>query len=133
MRNKHNAGGGTPAALSATVTDPNAVAIASFIGASNPGEIDSTVTVSGGTAPYTFVWKLREMSDPDNILAVASQGTTSNQTYNDSTISTTFVGGFPPPPPPSPGEYRVECKVTDSATPAATVTALSNNFAVNVL
>jgi len=130
-----NAGGGGGGALSATVTDPNPVAIGPtpMVSTSNPGDIDSTVTASGGTAPYTYFWKLKEISDPDNVYAVASQGTTTNQTYNDSTISTTFAGGFPPPPPPAGGGYQVECKVTDSATPAATVTVSSNTFGVNAI
>ena len=122
-----NAGGGGGGALSATVTDPSPVFIATFISVtSNPGEISSTVTVSGGTSPYTFSWKLKEINDPDNILSIATQGTTNTQTYDTATITSSAIpGGFPPP---LPGEYRVECEVTDSA--STVVTALSNNFVV---
>ena len=128
-------GGGAPAPLSATVTDPDPVVIGPtpMVTTSNPGDIISVVTASGGTAPYTYSWKLVEVTDPDNIFAIASQGTITNQTYDDSTISTTFVGGFPPPPPPAPGTFLVRCKVTDSATPAASVIVDSNNFDVNAL
>jgi hypothetical protein len=129
-----NAGGGVPAALSATVTDPNPVLINTAMSTtSNPGEITSTVTASGGTSPYTFTWKLREISDPDNIYTIASQGTITTQTYDTATITSSFVSGFPPPPPPASGVYQVECKVTDSATPAASVTVASNNFGVDSL
>ena len=130
-----NAGAGGGGALSATVTDPSDPVFVVFVPAasSNPGDIASTVTVSGGTAPYTFFWKLRELSDPDNILA-PTQGTATNQTYNDSTITTTYnPAAFPPPPPPAPGTYEVECQVTDSATPAAVVTVQSNPFTVEVV
>jgi len=128
-----NAGGGGGGPLSATVTDPSdPVFVVFFPGASSaPGDIASTVTVSGGTAPYTFFWKLKELSDPDNILT-PNQGTTTNQTYNDSTITTTYnPAAFPPPPPPTPGTYEVECQVTDSA--SAVVTVQSNQFTVEVV
>jgi len=130
--------GGAPAPLALTVTDPAPLLIDTNISqTSNPGEIASTATASGGTAPYTYAWKLKEISDPDGAFSPASQGTTTNSTYDTATITTTYSGvplpppNPPPPPPPIGAQYQVECQVTDSAVPAAVVTVSSNSFGVD--
>lgn len=93
---------------------------------SNAGEIASTVTVSGGTAPYAFAWKLQELSDPDGVLSPNQGSTVTSQTYDDATVTASHSPGQMA----APGTYEVECQVTDSATPPAVVTVTGNAFDV---
>ena len=120
----------TPLSVSITQpTDPVVIPIAP--GAppptiSAPGDIVSTATASGGTTPYTYSWTLTEIDDIDGVFAVSRQGTTTNATYNDSQIETTFTQPAPPAPLnplPAPGFYEVECTVTDGASNTATAIA----------
>jgi len=88
---------------------------------SAPGDINFSATASGGSGSYTYTWSITEISDPDGVYAVGSQGTTSNVDYNDATISTTYSNPpppAPPNPPPAQGTYRVECEVDDGVTTA---------------
>ena len=64
----------------------------------------SSVAVTGGTAPYNFVW---------SVLDDAGSGLQDTDLSNRDTASPTFT-------PIQPGEYRFGLSVTDSATPAAT-------------
>ena len=126
-------GSASPLALSISVPDPLFIGIApGQSGAtSNAGEIVSQATATGGDGSYSYSWSLIELGDPDNVLSVASQGTTSNALYNDATISTSFAQTNPPSnPPPFPGGYRVSCTVTDGTGTQVTQVA---DFDVEIL
>lgn len=118
----------TPLALSITV--PAGVNIPVMPGMpgptlSNAGDVTSTATASGGTTPYTYSWSISEVNDLDGVFAVNSQGTTTNATYNDAIIETSFTQPpppAPPNPPPVPATYRVSCTVTDGNSDQVTAT-----------
>lgn len=102
--------------------DGSGVLIDTLSGPNSPaGQIDFTATASGGSGSYTYTWSITEISDPDGVFSVGSQGTTTNTSYNDAIISTTYSNP-PPPAPPNPppiqGTYRVECEVDDGVTTA---------------
>ena len=125
--------GASPLALSVSTPDPLAIGIApgQSGGQSNPGEIVSVASATGGDGNYSFSWSLIELGDPDNALSIGDAGTTDTSTYNDAIIATSFAQTNPPSnPPPSPGGYRVSCTVTDGT--GATATAVAN-FDVEVL
>jgi uncharacterized repeat protein (TIGR01451 family) len=65
----------------------------------------SSVAVTGGTAPYTYIW---------SVLDDAGSGLQDNDLSNRTTASPSFT-------PTQPGEYRFGLVATDSANPAATV------------
>jgi len=93
-----------------------------------PGDINFSATASGGSGSYTYSWSITEISDPDGVLAVGTQGTTSNPDYDDATISTTYSNPpppAPPNPPPAQGTYRVECEVDDGVTTATDTVDIS--------
>jgi len=108
--------------LSLSITTPDDVQIVVPVdqtgGTSNAGDIVSVATATGGDGSYTYSWSLIELADATNEYSIASQGTTTNATYQDATVSTSFSNVVPPPPnpppsPPPPADYRVSCTVTD--------------------
>ena len=125
--------GASPLAISVTDPDPLGIGIApgQSGGQSNPGEIVSFATASGGDGNYSFSWSLIELGDTDNVLSIADAGTTDASSYTDAIIATSFAQTDPPSnPPPAPGGYRVSCTVTDGTGATATATA---EFDVEVL
>lgn len=125
--------------LSLSITTPDDVGIEVPMGqtgaTSNAGDIVSVATATGGDGSYTYSWTLIEEEDPTNEYSIASQGTTTNATYSDATISTSFSNVMPPPPapppmPPPPARYAVACTVTDGNGDEVTETA---DFQVEVV
>lgn len=115
--------------LAISITDPGALGIAVPPGTSgatsNPGDISSNATATGGDGTYTYAWTLSEIADPDTKFAIAAQGTTTNAAYNTGTVSTSHAVPAPPnppPPPPTSATYRVSCTVTDGNGDTATAT-----------
>ena len=107
--------GSGPAALSATIIDDNDLENSGLLipagGASNPTEISASLSVSGGSTPYSYAWQLIERADTSGVFT-PTQGTTNQAVYDDATIAN---GALPPPnPPANPGEYQVECTITDN-------------------
>ena len=128
-------GSASPLAISITNPGPLGIAVppGSSGATSNAGEISSTATATGGDGSYTYAWTLSEIDDLDSKFAVASQGTTTNATYNTATISTTHAvpaPPSPPPPPPQTATYRVSCTVTDGNGDTATA---NRNFSVDAV
>ena len=125
----------TPLALS--LTSPSDVTLNVPPGVngatSTAGEITSVASASGGTTPYSYAWTLIEVTDATDEYAVSSQGTTTNATYNDATVKTTYNNPLPPtppPPPPPPATFRVSCTVTDGNSDTVTAT---KDFSVSVV
>ena len=128
---------GSAAPLAVSITDPGPLGIPVPPGqtgaTSNSGEISSTASATGGDGSYTYAWTLSEIDDLDAEFSVASQGTTTNATYNTGTVSTSFnnpTPPTPPPPPPQTATFRVSCTVTDGL--GATASA-SRDFFVDVV
>jgi len=131
--------GAGAAPLSLSITTPNDVSLEVPIdqtgATSSAGDITSVATATGGDGSYTYAWTLIEVEDATNEYSIASQGTTTNATYNDATVSTSFSNVLPPPPapppiPPPPAAYRVSCTVTDGNGDEVTETA---DFSVEVV
>tara|TARA_R110002020_G_scaffold453296_1_gene668041 strand:- start:120 stop:539 length:420 start_codon:yes stop_codon:yes gene_type:complete len=99
----------------------------SYAGASSTtsgiGDLDGTVTPSGGSGSYTYSWSLAEIDDPDDKWSVFTVGSPQNAAQYDTarfTCSSNLAGGDPPP---QSAVYRVSCEVGDGAT---TVTVSQN-------
>lgn len=131
--------GASAAPLALSITTPSDVDLVVPFGqtgaTSSAGDIVSVATATGGDGSYTYSWSLIELSDATNEYSIASQGTTTNATYNDSTVSTSFSNVMPPPPdppptPPPPASYRVSCTVTDGNGDSVVETA---DFVVQVI
>ena len=104
-----------PAALSATIIDDNDLQSSGLLipagATSNPNEISASLSVSGGSTPYSYAWQLVERADTSGVFT-PTQGTTNQAAYDDAVIAN---GALPPPnPPASPGQYQVICTITDN-------------------
>lgn len=82
---------------------------------SGAGELDGTVTPSGGSGSYTYTWSLSEVDDPDDKFVVSTAGTQNAAQYNTArfTCSSNLAGGDPPP---QDAQYQVRCIVNDGVT-----------------
>jgi len=134
---EQEANASTPLSLSITTPDDVELVVpAGQTGAtSSAGDISSVATATGGDGSYTYAWTLTEVADPTSEYSIASEGTKTNATYNDATVSTSFSNVVlpppnPPPVPPPPADYRVSCTVTDGNGDEVTETA---NFQVSVI
>ena len=109
--------GSGPAALSATIIDDNDLENnAASLSPQGMQAIQlkyrrASLSVSGGSTPYSYAWQLIERADTSGVFT-PTQGTTNQAVYDDATIAN---GALPPPnPPANPGEYQVECTITDN-------------------
>jgi len=108
----------TPFAASITSATPSAMGTLtiSYAGAatteSASGDLDWTVTASGGTGSYTYLWSLVEVDDPDGVISVYATGTINAARYQDGRLRITanIAGGDPPP---QGGIYQARCLVGD--------------------
>ncbi len=121
--------GAGPAALSATIIDDNDLQNTGLLipagASSNPTEITASLSVSGGSTPYSYAWQLVERADTSGVFT-PTQGTTDQPGYDDAIIAN---GALPPPnPPANPGEYQVVCTITDNAG-----TQVQESFIFNVI
>jgi len=57
---------------------------------SQQGALDFSVTPSGGSGSYTFSWQLQIVDSGGGMVSIASQGTTNQAAFSQSTV----VGGF---------------------------------------
>jgi len=114
------------AALSATISinGPPEVALPQQGLPSNPGEISTTVSPSGGSGSYTYAWSLILVDNGGGVVSINSQGRPTNQVAYD---SATVVGGSATG---LNGIVVTQCVVDDGA---SSVTVTSNHYTILVL
>ena len=84
--------------------------------ASNAGELSFSVSPTGGSGSYTFSWQLLISDDGGGMLSVNSQGTTNQQSYDDSTV----IGGTNQG---APAVVQARCTVNDGVASAIVLTS----------
>jgi len=102
--------GSGPAALAASLTNngPPEVALFQQGVASNPGEIDFSVSASGGSGSYTYAWSVNIIDDGIGMCSIDTQGTTNQSVYNDARL----IGGTNHG---APATFNVQCTVSDGS------------------
>tara|TARA_R110001632_G_scaffold22479_4_gene64547 strand:- start:246 stop:635 length:390 start_codon:yes stop_codon:yes gene_type:complete len=110
-----------PAPFSATISNlgPPEVPLFQQGNPSQPGEIDFSVSPSGGSGSYTFSWKLVILDNGFGMLSAHAQGTTNGAQYNDAQV----IGGQ------NQGAIAVagvECQISDGVNTPITLTGQTN-------
>lgn len=125
----------TPLAASVTSASPSDGGILgiSVVGGatthdSSSGDIDCTVTATGGSGSYTYSWSLVEGDDPDGAVSILANGNTSNARYNNGRLRVTFdtTSGSPPP---QGALYQARCVVSDGSSSVI----VDSNFSVELV
>tara|TARA_B100000287_G_scaffold238029_2_gene223925 strand:+ start:6864 stop:7304 length:441 start_codon:yes stop_codon:yes gene_type:complete len=127
---------GAPALAISMGDAPDPIVFEGVIGEDFPmstsaGDIDLTVTATGGDGAYSYSWSVTEGGDDNNIntgnIRLTDAGTQNTRQYDDSIISA-FDTGLSAGGPPIEALYQYACTVTDGT--GATV---SDSIRVNVI